>query len=98
MTVNLYSGQPLVLAAVIVTSSPPVASLWRNPRLGIRFWMAVGDLGRALAMASFVGCLVLAIACLPLSGSKAGRIGLYAWLNVATLVLSMFVPAVAARW
>jgi hypothetical protein len=47
--------------------------------------MAFGDLGRALAMASFIGCLALALTGRSFVVGKARRIGPYAWLNVVTL-------------
>lgn len=92
------AGFLLVLTAVVVTSTPLEASLWKNLRLGIRFWMYVGDMGLGVAVASFFGCLVSAVACPPLSRGGAGRMGRYVGVNLATVVLSMFIPRVAALW
>lgn len=92
------AGFLVVLSAVAVTSGPLSWAPWRRVGLGWRFWMTLGNMGAAIALASLIGCLALAACGRAHLPSNPKRIGLYALLNVVTLVLLMFVPAVAARW
>ena len=84
------------LSAVAATVGPIGWASWRRLALGWRFWMGLGSWGAVLAFASLIGCLMLVLSDSSCPGFKPKRIRFYVCLNIGTLVLSVFVPTIAA--
>lgn len=69
---------------------------WRRLGLGWRFWMGLGELSAALAFTRLVACLLLAVLQRSYGGAKLKNTRWCIWLNIATIALLAFVPAIAA--
>lgn len=84
------------VVTVAMTSGPLNLAIRRHLDLGYRFWMNLGSWNAALAFASLIPSLVLAI-----SWHNRGREGTVkdtrwcVWLNIGTIAMSFFVPAIA---
>jgi hypothetical protein len=85
-----------VLLAVAVTSGPLDWAPWRRMGLGWRFWMGLGSEGAFLAIGSLLGSLWLSVPGHMSSRGAPEAFRRYAWLNIGTIILSLFVPAIAA--
>ncbi|MHB1559780.1 MAG: hypothetical protein ACYC61_20210 [Isosphaeraceae bacterium] len=85
-----------VVMAIAATIGPLDWAPWRRMGLGWRFWMGLGAYGQGLAFGSAFGCIIVAVfgRASPVFGP--GELRLYAWLSPATIILGMFVPAIAA--
>ena len=70
---------------------------WRRLGLSWRVWMDLGELSAAVAFACLVTCFLLAILRRSCGEAKLKDTHLCIWLNIATIILSLFVPAIAAR-
>ena len=90
------AGLLAVASAVAVTAGPLDGAPWRRIGLGWRFWMSLGDSGRVLAIGSLIGCLALAALGPSPAELRPGCIRRCVWLNLGTIALSLFVPAIAA--
>ena len=84
------------VCAVAATSGAPDWAAWRRLGLGWRFWMGLGSLSACLAFACLVACLLLAVFRRSFREEKLKDISWCTWLNITTLALLFFVPAIAA--
>jgi hypothetical protein len=82
--------------AVAATSGELDWATWRRFNLGWRFWMGLGSSGAFLALACLVVYLLLAVSRRSLGEGKLKDARWCVWLNIATIALSLFVPAIAA--
>ncbi len=83
--------------AVLVTLGPRDWAEWRRFEAGWRFWMDLGSWGTVLAFVSLIGCLLLTVFRRSSAVEEPVSTRGYFWLNLLTIVLSIFVPAVAVR-
>ena len=93
LSATVFAAQIVTIA---VTAGPLDWARWRRLDLGWSVWMGLGSWCAALACLGLVGCLVLAILRRGGNKGKLKNTGWCVWLNIATMGLSLFVPAVAA--
>jgi len=93
VSVTVFAGQILTLA--VVTAGVPGWATWRRFGLGWRFWIGLADEDACVALGCLLGCLVLS----PLLYSQkvvgSRPLVLVVLLNLITLGLWVFVPAIA---
>ncbi len=94
--VGLGTALLAVVPAFAATIGPLDWAPWRRMGLGWRFWMGLGAYGQGLALGSLIGCAVLATFGRASALFRPGELQWYAWLSLATIVLDLFVPAIAA--
>lgn len=90
------AGFLLELSAFAAASGPLGWASWRRAGLGWIFWMELSSWGVLLALISLAICIVMCIHNAHPEDSEKARIGRSAWLNLCTLTLAPFVPAIAA--
>ena len=84
------------VSAVAATSGATSWAAWRRLGLGWRFWMGLGSSSAYLASACLLACLPLAVSHRSFREEKLRGTSWCAWLNIATIALLYFVPAIAA--
>ena len=93
LSATVFVAQIVTVAA---TAGPTDWAIWRRFNLGWKFWMGLGDYCAALACMCLVVCLLLAVLRRGGAKGKLKQTGWCVWLNIATIGLLFFVPAVAA--
>jgi hypothetical protein len=96
--VRIISTTVLVaqLLTIAVTMGPAGWARWRRLDLSWRFWMGVGDWCAALAGICLIVCLLLAILRPCSDKGELKNTRWCVWINIITIGLLFFVPAIAA--
>jgi hypothetical protein len=82
--------------AVTATFGSTNWAVWRRLGLGWRFWMGLGSWSAFLAFACLGTCLLLAAFRRWCREQELKDTSWCAWLNITTIALLFFIPAIAA--